>query len=47
MASKKKSINIKKKLSFRDENEERSPKRVKVEKVKYRNINTWLNMDLD
>ena len=44
MASKKKFG--KKKVSFRNENEERPSKRIKVEKVKYRNMNTWLNMDL-
>jgi len=37
----------KKKISFRSDNEDRPVKRVKVEKVKYRNMNTWLEEALD
>ena len=36
----------KKKFNYRSENEDRPIKRVKIEKVKYRNMNAWLNFDL-
>ena len=37
----------KKKITVRNENEQRALKKVKVKKMKYRNKNTWLNLESD